>query len=107
MIMLTRTLPPQLPSERASIRISEHSVWTDKRWHLAVPAPGNSRRGTTIDWDFKMPDGTAFCDPDWYHLLEAAKLFLWSLHADPPPHARSLFLRTLSKHFIKLRILIR
>ena len=54
-----------------------------------------------------MPDGSRFCDPDWCYFLETAKLFLWSLHADPPPHARSRFPRSLRNIFYQLRVLIR
>ena len=98
---------PQLPAERASLPISDYSAWRDNRWLLGPTPPGTERAKGTIDWNFDMPDGSKFCDPAWSDLLEAAKLFLWSLHADPPPHARAKRVRTLYSAFVPLRIFIR
>ena len=60
-----------------------------------------------IDWCFSMPDGSNFDDPAWTELLEAAKLYVWSLHADPPPNRRPSHARALPEYFSVLRTFIR
>ena len=59
-----------------------------------------------IDWCFSMPDGSNFDEPAWTELREAAKLYVWSLHADPPPNRRPSHARSLPNYFPTLRTFI-
>ena len=98
---------PQCPAERTSIQISKHSVWTDNIWDLGTPPPGQKRHEFILNWAFEMPDGSTFSDPAWSDLREACKLYIWSLHVDPPPHARRLSAHSLSRRFSELVVFVR
>jgi hypothetical protein len=69
--------------------------------------PGLRNYLLRIDWNFELPDGSRFTDPQWAAWLEDTRRFLWSMRVDPPvgrPHARY---STLVASFCKLRVLIR
>jgi integrase len=63
--------------------ISEHSRWFDKSWYFENPTAGQTKDRSTIKWDFDLPDGSTFTDPQWGKLLEACKRFFFSLREEP------------------------
>ena len=104
--MSTPTLIPLVAAERAPIRISSHSTWQDIHWIVEASVPGRLASANFIDWGFLMPDGSRFHDSTWSEFREAAKVYLWSKHADPPPQARPCLPRSLPTYFSLLRVLI-
>ena len=104
--MSNPTLIPLVAAERAAIRISSQSTWQDNRWIVDESVPGRLASQNVIDWNFLMPDGSRFHDSAWSEFREAAKVYLWSRHADPPPQRRPCHLRSLPPFFPRLRVLI-
>ena len=59
--------------------VSPHSRWDSARWKLDNPTSGVASSESTLRWDFRMPDGSVFTDPQWAKLLDECRCFVWSL----------------------------
>ena len=103
---MTGPSPLHASSSHSAIRISSHSIFSDQTWWLDDLRPGTPPGNGRLRWDFALPDGSCFGDPQWTEWRAAAKLFLWSLKADPPPGRRSVRAGTLLGYFTLLRLLI-
>ena len=53
-----------------------------------------------------MPDGSTFDQPAWTGWREVARIFIWSLFADPPVQQGPLKFATVRLHYRHLRVLI-
>ncbi|MDE1918583.1 MAG: integrase [Sphingomonadales bacterium] len=87
--------------------ISPRSRWHDEVWRIDISRPGVTDALRTINWRFKLHDGSRFSDPQWADLRETARRFLWSLRTDPPDGKRRLSLSTLISVFSQIRVLTR
>lgn len=68
--------------ELSDARVSAHSRWHDEKWFFENPTAGQDKAVSTIRWDFDMPDGSRFTDPQWGNLLDANRRLVWSLLND-------------------------
>jgi integrase len=95
------------PGSEVSTRISMRSRWIDAVWHLDGLRPGCNRSDYSLDWGFTLSDGSRFTDPRWASWCQAARTFLWSLKADPPPGSITAHDATMVHRFAQIRLLIR
>ncbi|AME27438.1 integrase (plasmid) [Burkholderia sp. PAMC 26561] len=100
-------LAPEPRAANEEIRVSTRSLLGDTVWHLDGLRPGGSLSDFSLDWGFRMHDGSPFSDPIWADWSVAAKRFLWSLKVDPPPGRKRVHDGTVVSAFKILRILIR
>ena len=94
------------PDDRALRPVGSISAWTDTVWQFDDGGPGQRLNRRQLPWDFRMPDGTRFDDPRWAGWLHAAKLFVWSLYADPPQQRRVPRMGTVRQSYKVMRVLI-
>jgi len=100
-------LPQPIRTPEPSFRVSPYSFYGDDRWQMARGLVAHRDATFAVNWAFEMPDGSRFDEDRWRHLREVTKLFLWSLHGDPPPGRQSVALRTLATHGHRLRTILR
>ncbi len=58
-------------------RVSPRSLWADDAWRFPTKTAGS--REPVVIWNFALPDGSVFTDPQWSRLLDMCKRFVWSL----------------------------
>ena len=75
--------------------VSAESLFGDDRWQLARGEIGHRDGAFVIDWSATLSDGSRLNEPRWRSVRETAKVFIWSLHSDPPPGRNSSAARTL------------
>lgn len=90
----------------ADVAVSSRSRWRDTVWHLDGIRPATAPGDFSLNWAFELHDGH-FNDAKRHAWCQAAKMFLWSLKADPPPGRTSVRESTLASVFKSLRVLIR
>ncbi len=95
-----------IPTPAPTMRVSAESFYGDPQWQMTRRIVGAIDTNFRINWDFELPDGTRFGDACWRNLRESSKLFIWSLHADPPPGRAAMNVRTLARAAYVLRRII-
>ena len=68
----------------ADLKISTRSRWAERVWHLDGIRPATAPGEFSLNWAFEIGE-RRFTDAKWCSWCAAAKTFLWSLKADPPP----------------------
>ena len=99
--------PFQVPKDRGLRSIASDSGWTDTTWRFdaAIAVPGTYPSLYEIRWDFRMHDGSKFDHLAWTGWREAAKIFVWSLLADPPEQLGPIRFGTSRGHLGRLLVL--
>ena len=59
--------------------VSDVSRWDDPTWVFSNPTAGSVSFESTAYWNFDLPDGTCFTDPQWRSLLDAFKCLVHGL----------------------------
>jgi len=83
------------------------SSWDDVQWILAPTSAPQENRPRSIRWDFYLPNGHRFTDPQYTSLLESAKQHIACLRTGPGPHRSGCSAGTFQVYFQSLRALIR
>lgn len=91
----------------ADIPVSAYSRYGDDRWRLAQGVAGHHDSSFVINWTFDLPDAGRSNEPRWSTIMEAMKLFVWSLRNDPLPGRPAVALRTMIVHASRLRIMVK
>jgi hypothetical protein len=56
----------------SNAKVSPISEWTCHRWVFKGSTAGQSKRATSVHWDFELPDGSRLTDPQ--HALLLARI---------------------------------
>ena len=75
-------------------------------WQFEGRPPGWSQSKYELRWDFPMPDGSRFDEPQWRQWRETAKLFIATVMADPPQERKVPRLSTVRSYYHCIRVLI-
>jgi integrase len=101
---------PAEQAEGGELWVSNLSRYADDVWQFQDVGKNVKPSQARVDWAVKVRNagGTHkyLTDLAWRPLLNEAKAFLWSLHADPPGHGRRASATSLIQKCIALRVLI-
>lgn len=61
-----------------SLRVSPHSVWTDRTWFYTNPVDGQNEAHSQLTWSFDLGDGGSILDTDWELLLGEMRAFAFT-----------------------------
>lgn len=95
--------------EKARLPLSKaRSKYEDMHWDFSaeIPQPNMKYSKKCIKWDFKLDNGKTFADPEYIHLMESAKDFIYSLMSAPIVGRSIRQYSTLVGDFKKLRQLL-
>jgi hypothetical protein len=86
--------------------VSHVSRWYDLVWRLDNLTPGMDGSTRTLAWNFDLPDGSAFTDPEHEDLLHEVRCFAWSLFSDRR-YSKTMKAGSSASLMIGIKVLVR
>lgn len=87
-------------------QVSWVSRWGDLKWILDNPTKGSPTSISTLNWNFRLPDGSRLTDLRHRTLLDTFKRFVWSLLCAPGDGASAMAVGSIASLKVGVRALV-